>query len=530
MSVRRSSRRSIIANDKEESSAKSAYVAKRQYNKKKDVVKEPEAVETKKSKKNTIVEVVVNQKNDVIKQELKTKPLNIRLYRLQESKGDYSQDDIAETKKMSKEEKNLLITKKKGKTLVPLQRGVKKRGRKPKGGKFQLKIKHTEGEEVDEEAEDDGEAHDEEERPDSGFSSRAGTDTPRSLSESPAKEEAEGLNEDMEKENQRFLAELDEGLSSEEEEESDWDGDSDDGFKKAAKKPVKKSKKLQKKAAALNAPIVMPGALKGELSEYEKVRAGNIKDRQEMLAALMADFADFKKDSGIGGQKTGAGKRIRKEKIEYNPDQLRRSTRQSIKPEDKEKLGSERWDVDTGNRHRLAEQYSDYDSDDYEIYEKRKGATRKFGGGRGNLSKDPNVDVLMPEDITENMLNKVADRFGQKVYNQEIGTSCHQCRQKTVDMKTVCRSGRCLGVRGQFCGRCLEIRYGEDAREALMDPEWACPPCRGFCNCSICRNRSGKGATGILIHLAQSKGFKSVADYLKDLRKKTGQDNYDDED
>ena len=183
-----------------------------------------------------------------------------------------------------------------------------------------------------------------------------------------------------------------------------------------------------------------------------------------------------------------------------------------------------------GDGHRVAEEYSDYDSDDYEIYQKRTGATKKFGGrGKGNLSKDPNVDFLMPEDITETMLSKVADRFGQKVYDQVIGTSCHQCRQKTVDMKTICRSGRCLGVRGQFCGRCLEIRYGESAREALLDPEWACPPCRGFCNCSICRNRSGKGATGILIHLAQNKGFKSVADYLKDLRKKTGQDNYDED-
>ena len=75
-----------------------------------------------------------------------------------------------------------------------------------------------------------------------------------------------------------------------------------------------------------------------------------------------------------------------------------------------------------------------------------------------------------------------------------------------------------MGVRGQFCGRCLEIRYGEDCAEvmqssisnvfspavhlqvldeiqtclnelnqALMNPTWACPPCRGFCNCSICR-------------------------------------------
>ena len=160
MSLRRSSRRSIVT-DKEESSAKSAYVAKRQYNKKNDVIKEAE-VETKKPKKN-IVKHINNQnqkkQGDVNEEELKTKPLNIRLYRLQESKGDYSQDDIAETKKMSKEEKNLLITKKKGKTLVPLQKGVKKRGGgskgKGKGGKFQIKIKHTEGEDSDKDQEDE---------------------------------------------------------------------------------------------------------------------------------------------------------------------------------------------------------------------------------------------------------------------------------------------------------------------------------------------------------------------------------------
>ena len=116
------------------------------------------------------------------------------------------------------------------------------------------------------------------------------------------------------------------------------------------------------------------------------------------------------------------------------------------------------------------------------------------------------------------------DRFGEKVYNREIGTSCHQCRQKTLDMKTICRSGRCVGVRGQFCGRCLEIRYGDNAREALMNPSWSCPPCRNICNCSICRNRKGKGATGILINLAQSKGFSNVADYLKDLTKKKGKE------
>lgn len=50
------------------------------------------------------------------------------------------------------------------------------------------------------------------------------------------------------------------------------------------------------------------------------------------------------------------------------------------------------------------------------------------------------------------------------------GNTCHQCRQKTIDTKTVCRNRSCGGVRGQFCGPCLRNRYGEDVRSALLDP------------------------------------------------------------
>ena len=90
---------------------------------------------------------------------------------------------------------------------------------------------------------------------------------------------------------------------------------------------------------------------------------------------------------------------------------------------------------------------------------------------------DPNT-YLKPEDISEDMLNRVADRSsGRKFYDKTVGTSCHQCRQKTLDMKTICRSGVCVGVRGNFCGVCLGNRYGQDARKALKDPLWCCPPC-----------------------------------------------------
>ena len=119
------------------------------------------------------------------------------------------------------------------------------------------------------------------------------------------------------------------------------------------------------------------------------------------------------------------------------------------------------------------------------------------------------------EEITQDMIDNVAERGSLKQYCKIRGTSCHQCRQKTIDTKTVCRSGECIGVRGQFCGPCLRGRYGESAIEALKDPVWVCPPCRGLCNCSICRTRNGRRPTGILAPVVQEEGYSSVMDYLQ---------------
>ncbi|KAM7323767.1 hypothetical protein ACRRTK_017873 [Alexandromys fortis] len=159
------------------------------------------------------------------------------------------------------------------------------------------------------------------------------------------------------------------------------------------------------------------------------------------------------------------------------------------------------------------------------------------------------------KDITEEDLGNVAITVRDKVYDKVLGNTCHQCRQKTIDTKTVCRNQGCGGVRGQFCGPCLRNRYGEDVRTALLDPlktvrqlkypappwkenemidslggqvlqgflmakpgftsEWTCPPCRGICNCSYCRKRDGRCATGILIHLAKFYGYNNVKEYLE---------------
>ncbi|XP_035667388.1 cell division cycle-associated protein 7-like [Branchiostoma floridae] len=126
--------------------------------------------------------------------------------------------------------------------------------------------------------------------------------------------------------------------------------------------------------------------------------------------------------------------------------------------------------------------------------------------------------VVPVEEITEEDLQLVADRVADKVYNSVHGTSCHQCRQKTADTKTTCRSESCVGIRGQFCGPCLRNRYGEEVKEALMDPDWTCPPCRGICNCSFCRAKKGRGATGILIHAAKHHGHGNVHAFLKSLK------------
>jgi len=129
--------------------------------------------------------------------------------------------------------------------------------------------------------------------------------------------------------------------------------------------------------------------------------------------------------------------------------------------------------------------------------------------------KRSNHGIIRPFDaVTEADLILVADRTSDKRYDQIDGTSCHQCRQKTDDMKTACRSGRCVGVRGQFCGPCLKNRYGECAKAAIMNPDWECPPCRGICNCSFCMKKRGRRATGILIHTAKQQGFNNVCTFL----------------
>ncbi|KAL8165290.1 UNVERIFIED_CONTAM: hypothetical protein K2H54_038560 [Gekko kuhli] len=129
------------------------------------------------------------------------------------------------------------------------------------------------------------------------------------------------------------------------------------------------------------------------------------------------------------------------------------------------------------------------------------------------------------EDITDEDLENIAITVKDKIYDKVLGSTCHQCRQKTIDTKTICRNEGCGGVRGQFCGPCLRNRYGEDVKSSLLDPDWVCPPCRGICNCSYCRKRDGRCATGMLIHLAKFYGYDNVKEYLESLQKQLAEDD-----
>ena len=105
------------------------------------------------------------------------------------------------------------------------------------------------------------------------------------------------------------------------------------------------------------------------------------------------------------------------------------------------------------------------------------------------------------------------DESGARIYDKgPKGRTCHQCRQKTVCKHTSC--GACGAARGQFCGDCLFMRYGENVDEAARDAAWRCPPCRDLCNCSFCRQKKGWPPTGSMYRRAIKEGFQSVAHYL----------------
>lgn len=113
-------------------------------------------------------------------------------------------------------------------------------------------------------------------------------------------------------------------------------------------------------------------------------------------------------------------------------------------------------------------------------------------------------------------LKNIAKSVSDKI-RSENGTTCHQCRQKTLDTKTKCCTKAC--ITGQFCGPCLKNRYTESVADALNNPEWECPPCRNICNCSICRSENSGKKENLAPAIRQIRNSQ-INDYFKPIGKK----------
>ncbi|KAM4025930.1 cell division cycle-associated protein 7 [Anomaloglossus baeobatrachus] len=246
-------------------------------------------------------------------------------------------------------------------------------------------------------------------------------------------------------------------------------------------------------------------------------RAMNIKQNKEMLAKLMAELKSMPDFRSSPSPFSPSLKVKRTPRTPCTPGHLRRNPERSSRPHTRSRSL-----VDGPPSHTPDD--DEEEDDRYYLIRKRKMDEESDDESyvprfrRHSSLTIPHV-VRPIEDITQEELDAICVNGREKVYNRVTGSTCHQCRQKTIDTKTNCRNPDCMGVRGQFCGPCLRNRYGEEVKTALLDPDWTCPPCRGICNCSFCRQRKGRCATGVLVYLAKYHGYDNVHAYLSSLKR-----------
>ncbi|XP_014033699.2 cell division cycle-associated 7-like protein isoform X1 [Salmo salar] len=242
-------------------------------------------------------------------------------------------------------------------------------------------------------------------------------------------------------------------------------------------------------------------------------RAKNIQENKAMLAKLFADLTNMAElpPSTMKKRRVSEMPTPRRRGV-YEGGERRNPSRAARPPE---KFGVEERSTSPSRHNRSVRTICVRKLLEVNDELSRSGKKRRASSGKRRKI----THVRSVDEITEEELDNVAEGAKDKILDKDHGSTCHQCRQKTLDTKTVCRSGVCSGGKGQFCGPCLRNRYGEDVRSALLDPDWECPLCRGICNCSLCRRREGRCATGQLVHLAQHKGHSNVQDYLESIQK-----------
>ncbi|KFV72992.1 Cell division cycle-associated 7-like, partial [Dryobates pubescens] len=240
-------------------------------------------------------------------------------------------------------------------------------------------------------------------------------------------------------------------------------------------------------------------------------RAMNIKENKAMLAQLLAELNSIPDLFPVKTPTSTPSKQKKIPRRTFSEGQITRRMNPTRNARPPENFALEKFTVSAA---KFAEHLQSYRQQN--LLKKRLMRKRR---------RSSKYSTQRPvEDITEEDLDNIAITVKDKIYDKVLGSTCHQCRQKTIDTKTICRKQGCGGVRGQFCGPCLRNRYGEDVKSALLDPAWICPPCRGVCNCSYCRRRDGRCATGMLIHLAKFYGYDNVKEYLESLQKQLADD------
>ncbi|XP_055456951.1 cell division cycle-associated protein 7 [Psammomys obesus] len=249
-------------------------------------------------------------------------------------------------------------------------------------------------------------------------------------------------------------------------------------------------------------------------------RALNIKQNKAMLAKLMSELESF--PGVFSGRHSLPGHRSKDSKAPrrrtFPGVASRRNPERRARP-----LTRSRSRILGSSGALPMEEEEEEEEDKYMLVRKRKpvdGYMNDDDAPRGRRPGSMTLPhVIRPvEEVTEEEIRNICSNSREKIYSRSLGSTCHQCRQKTIDTKTNCRNSDCWGIRGQFCGPCLRNRYGEEVKDALLDPNWHCPPCRGICNCSFCRQRDGRCATGVLVYLAKYHGFGNVHAYLKSLK------------
>ncbi|XP_060857777.1 uncharacterized protein LOC132935300 [Metopolophium dirhodum] len=266
----------------------------------------------------------------------------------------------------------------------------------------------------------------------------------------------------------------------------------------------------------MSAPINEGASTSAGLSEYELLR-------QENMNKLKHEVGDIFSNALQSSQNIKTNLRFRSGRRAAHIPGLRVKLFSKLEKSSKAKR-AQREDIRRSSRSKKKQIY--YDSKDGNKDGKNKKRQQKFKQQKkcpslkSKVSKrtfSRNVSRLDVSLVTKEMLDNIHYRSVGKKYSSDKGTTCHQCRQKTLDQKSYCRHESCKGMRGMFCGFCLVRRYGEDVAQALLNPVWACPPCRGQCNCSICRRYQGKIPTGQLAQVAKAKGYKSVCDLLRTI-------------